>query len=289
VPSWTASDLSLAGPRLEAVTDAERLAGYVEVWWQAIDDFTRMLEQLPEAQWSTATDLPGWDVQACAAHIAHLEAVLAGGPEETVEVEVPAYVRGVMGVYTEQGVVARRDRSPDELINEIREASTARHTSLLADPPTDAAAKPDLVFGGVDWSWEQLLRNRPLDVWMHDQDVRRAVGRPGGLDSAAAAHTTDYLLESLGLVLAKRAAAPPGTTLVAEVGGSEPVAFVVDSDRRGVPLDHVPDQPTVRLTMTRESYVALAGGRRTPKDVEVGVAGDEGLAAVVLGVMAVTP
>ena len=271
------------------MTDAERLSGYVDVWWRAVDDFTQLLESVPVAQWSTPTDLPGWDVHACAAHTAHLESVLAGGPEETIEVEVPAYVRGILGVYTEQGVVARRDRTPDELINEIREATTARHTRLVASPPEDGAATPEVMFGGVGWSWERLLRNRPLDVWMHEQDVRRAVGRPGGLDSPAAQHTTEYLLESLGLVLAKRAAAPSGTTLVAEVEGSGPAAFVVDGERRGVPLGHVPDRPTIRLCMSRESFILLAGGRRTPAEVPVEVDGDEGLAVVVLGVMAVTP
>ena len=94
-----------------------------------------------------------------------------------------------MGLYTEQGVVARRDATPDELINEIREAATARHTALLADPPTDGSAKPERIFGGIPWDWQTLLRNRPLDVWMHEQDVRRAVGRPGDLDTArGAAH-----------------------------------------------------------------------------------------------------
>ena len=50
---------------------------------------------------------------------------------------------------------------------------------------------------------------------MHEQDVRRAVGRPGGLDSAPARHTADYLAESLGYVLGKKVGAPVGTSLVA--------------------------------------------------------------------------
>ncbi len=61
----------------------ERLSGYLEVWWQAVNDFTAVLEELPVEQWSTPTDLPGWDVHAVAAHVAHLESVLAGGPEES--------------------------------------------------------------------------------------------------------------------------------------------------------------------------------------------------------------
>jgi hypothetical protein len=146
-----------------------------------------------------------------------------------------------------------------------------------------------VIFGGVDWSWEKLLRNRPLDVWMHEQDVRRAVGRPAGLDSPAARHTIGYLLESLGLVLARRAGAPSGTSLVVAVEGTAPVAFVVDSDGRGVPLEHLPADPTVCLAMSREAFVVLAGGRRTPEEVEVEATGDEEIAARVLGAMAVTP
>ncbi len=269
--------------------DQERLAGYVDVWWQAVADFTGLLEQVPPEQWSTPTDLPGWDIHACAAHTAHLESVLAGGPEETLELDVPPHVTGLLGLYTEQGVVARRDRTPAELVDEIRTSTGRRHAQLLADPPTDGSAKPTVIFGGVDWSWERLLRNRPLDVWMHEQDVRRAGGRPGGLDSPAARHTADYLLESLGLVLAKRAAAPPGSTLVAEVEGSVPVAFGVGDDGRGRRLPELPAGPTVRLTLGREAFVLLAGGRRTAGDVSVLVAGDEELAARILAAMAVTP
>ena len=62
--------------------DREELAGYVDVWWRAIDDFTHLLEALDDVDWTAATDLPGWDVHAVAAHTAHLEAILAGHAEE---------------------------------------------------------------------------------------------------------------------------------------------------------------------------------------------------------------
>lgn len=269
------------------MSDEARLRAYVGVWWRAVEDFTQLLERVPLEQWSTPTDLPGWDVHACAAHTAHLESVLAGGPEETLELEAPAHARGILGLYTEQGVVARRARTPDELITEIRESCTARHTRLLEAPPTDASARPEIIFGGVDWSWEVLLRNRPLDVWMHEQDVRRAVGRPGGLDAPAAQHTVEYLLESLAMVLAKRAGAPAGTTLVVEVEGSAAAAFGVGRDGKGARLPAVPEEPTVLLRLSREDFVVLAGGRhRSPAVV---VEGDGELASRVLGSMAVTP
>jgi uncharacterized protein (TIGR03083 family) len=271
------------------MTDQELLSAYVDVWWQAINDFTDLLEELSLEDWSAPTDLPGWDVKAVASHVAHLESILAGAPEETVEVGEPAHVTGVMGLYTEIGVVTRREASPDAIINEIRSAATARHTALLADPPTDAAARPEQIFGGVGWDWRTLLRNRPLDVWMHEQDIRRAVDRPGGMDSAAARHTADYLAESLGFVVAKRAGADPGTTVVLELEGSDPFAFAVNDARRGERLPSLPSSADVTLRMDREAFIRLAGGRCQPEPGTFAVAGDDDLAGRIIDAMATTP
>jgi uncharacterized protein (TIGR03083 family) len=273
----------------DATSDQELLAGYVDVWWHAINDFTDLLEDLDDADWSAQTDLAGWDVKAVASHIAHLESILAGHPEETAELGEPDHVTGLLGMYTEIGVVNRRDASPDAIINEIRSSTTARHTTLLADPPTDASAKPTMIFGGVGWDWRTLLRNRPLDVWMHEQDVRRAVGRPGGMDSAAARHTAEYLAESLGYVLAKRVGAASGTTAVLEMEGSEPFAFAVNDAGRGERLPEPPADPTVLLRMSREAFIRLAGGRCDAEPGTVTVEGDQALGQQVLDAMATTP
>jgi uncharacterized protein (TIGR03083 family) len=270
------------------MNDQERLAGYIDVWWTAVDDFTQLLETIDPEQWNNDSDLAGWDVHALAAHTAHLESILAGSPEETVDVGEPDHVTGLMGLYTEQGVVARRDRTPDELINEIRSACTSRHTALLADPPTDGTARPDRIFGGIGWDWERLLRNRPLDVWMHEQDVRRAIGRPGNLDSAAAQHSADYLLESLAVVLGKRVAPAAGTSVVLDVDGSEPHAVEMGADGRAKRVP-VPVAPTTRITMDRETFILIAGGRRDPGPGAVTVEGDRELADALLAMMAVTP
>jgi uncharacterized protein (TIGR03083 family) len=268
--------------------DQQRLAAYVEVWKQAVDDLLALLETLPEEGWSRPTDLAGWDVRAVASHVAHLEAVLAGGPEETADVGEPPHVTGFLGLYTEIGVVNRRERTGAEIVAEIRAAADTRYAMLLADPPTDAGARPAVTPGGVPWSWETLLRNRPLDVWMHEQDVRRAVGRPGGLDSAPAGHTAEYLAEALGFVLAKKVGAAPGTTVVLEMAGSDPYAFTVNDARRGERLPAVPAEPTATLRMDRESFICLAGGRCAAPG-QVSLDGDLELAQRVVDAMATTP
>ncbi len=268
---------------------AGRLATYVETWWQAVTDFTALLEEIPEEAWATPTDLPGWDVRAVAAHTAHLESVLAGAPEETAEIGEPPHVSGLMGVYTEIGVVNRRERPAAAIVEEIRTATALRRERLLADPPTDPAGRPDPIFGGVPWNWETLLRNRPLDLWMHEQDVRRAVGRPGGMDSPAAQHTADYLTEGFAYVVGKRVAPPAGTTAVLAVEGSPTVAVEVGADGRAQRLAEVPAEATVSLRMDRETFVVLAGGRRTPAEGAVVIEGDADLGVRIVDLLATTP
>ena len=271
------------------MSDQELLAGYVEVWWQAINDFLDLLEAVPDEQWGTPTDLAGWDVRAVASHTAHLEGILAGAPEETADVGEPPHVNGFMGLYTEIGVVNRRDASADAILNEIRSAATKRHTALLEDPPTDAEALPSPIFGGVPWNWRTLLRNRPLDIWMHEQDVRRAIGRPGGMDTAPARHSAEYLAESLGFVLGKKVGAATGTSLVLDMEGSEPFAFVINDGGRGERLPKPPEDPTVTLRMDRESFIRLAGGRCDAEPGAVSFEGDRELGDRVLASLATTP
>ena len=270
------------------MSDAERLAGYVSVWWEAVDAFTHVLEQVPADQWSTPTDLPGWDVHAVAAHTAHLEALLGGRPHEDVEIGDAPHAIGMMGQFTEQGVVARRNDTPDQLITEIREATTARHTALLANPPTDPDVSAPGLFGAIGWTTERLLRNRPLDVWMHEQDVRRAVGLPETPDSAPAIHSATYLLESFPFVVGKRAHAPVGTTARLSVAGHDPVSVVVGDDGRAR-LEDLDGEPTVGLTMDRGTFLVLSGGRRKAGPGEVEITGDTALAAGILDAMGVTP
>ena len=270
------------------MADLEHL---VDLWWLAIQDLTSVAAEVPDDAWHAPTDLDGWDVHDQLAHVAHLETILAGGADETVDVGAPEHVKSMMGTYTEQGVVARKGRTPAELIAEIA-AATARRKAELDSTTLDAAAPAPGAFGFLGWSTEKLLKNRPLDVWMHAQDIRRAIGRPGDLDSAPAQHVADYLLESVGFVVGKKVGAPVGTSVTVDVAGSAPVTVAVGDDGRARPTESSrPDltRPTVTLTMDREAWIVLAGGRRSPDAVDVTIEGDADLGAAILANLAVTP
>ena len=194
-----------------------------------------------------------------------------------------------MGLYTEQGVVARRGRPVAELAEEIETSAARRYAELRAQPPTDAKAAPPKTPGDVPWDFGTLLGNRPLDVWMHEQDIRRAIGRPGGYDTAAARHVIATFGRALPMVVGKRVAPPVGTTVqvdVPEAGQSWTVA--IGDDGRAALVDAV-DQPAVRITLTAEDFVVLAGGRRGVDATSPKLEGDPDLGAAVLAGLAVTP
>lgn len=269
--------------------DAARLAGYIDLWTRACADLVALARALPDELAGRPTDLAGWSVADNVAHTAHLEAVLAGAPEETVDVAPADHVRGPMSVYTEQGVLARRGRTLAELADEIEHSVAIRAAELAADPPTDAAAAPPRTPGGVPWSTGTLLGNRPLDIWMHEQDIRRAVDRPGGYDSPAAPHTIGIFGRGLPMVLGKRVAPPIGTTVRVDVPEAERSWTVaVGGDGRAGPVDDGTD-PTVRITLTAQDFVVLAGGRRQVDRTRPRYAGDAVLGRRFLDAMALTP
>ena len=271
-----------------APDDRELLARFVEIWRDAAARLCDLARSLPEESRHLPTDLEGWDVQDNVAHTAHLETVLAGGPEETIAVDEAPHIKGLVGLYTEQGVLARRSRTMEELAAEIEQAVATRHAELLADPPTDGAAPPTRCFGGMPWDTRTLLSNRPLDIWMHEQDIRRAVGRPGGYDAPAAGHVLGVFGAALPLVLAKRAGAPTGSSVRIDLSDVDrSFGAEVGADGRGVRA--LPDSPTATIKLSAEDYVVLSGGRRAPETVEAVIEGDTELARAVLARLAVTP
>lgn len=270
--------------------DRALLAHLVDVWEQAAADVVALLRSLDADDWPRPTDLPGWDVRAVAAHLAHLESELAGNPQQQVEVPEAPHVRGLMGQFTEAGPIARAGWSTEAIVDELESSVAARLAALRADPPTDASALAPGFAGLIGWSWQTLLSNRPLDLWVHEQDLRRAVARPGGLDSPAAAHVVGVFARALPFVLGKRAGAAPGQSVRLVVTGEQPldVAAVVGPDGRGARCD-VPEAPTATLEMDTETFVVRCSGRRDAADLDVAVRGDADLAHRVLDGLATTP
>lgn len=272
-------------------SDQERLSEYVESWHSAVTDVVALLRSLDDSDWSRPTDLPGWDVKGVACHLAHLESELSGVKQKRVELPERDHYTAPTSMYTELGLVAREDMSGAEVTDELEQCARTRYEQLLADPPTDGKADPPRTPGKIGWNWETLLGNRVVDVWMHEQDIRRAIGRPGGMNTPGARHTVQTFTRGVPYAVGKRVAPPVGTTVVLDVTGISPVhlALEINEAGRAVPVTDEPEKPTVALRMDVETFVLVAGGRRPVADLPVVVEGDEGLGRRVLEAMAVTP
>lgn len=262
------------------------LQTYVDAWLASAHDTIALLEDLDDTAWATPTDLPGWTVADVAAHLAHLEAVAAG----LVADEAPTATspRGIASAYTEAGVQARRGLPREQVLEELRRSVTVRAERFAQGLPEDPTARAEHTPPGVGWTWETLLRNRTVDTWCHEQDVRRAVDRPGGLDSPAAQVTTHTFAAAMPYVLGKKVGAVAGTSVLWDLTGpiTLPVGATVGNDGRARP--GVPEAPHATMTMPSDTFAVLAAGRRRPGAVDVRATGDLDLAHRVLEQMAVT-
>jgi uncharacterized protein (TIGR03083 family) len=268
-------------------------AGFDELfaaWRSASADFLDLVTPLSQAEWDAPTALPGWSVGDIVAHIGWLEGMLIGeydAPHEPDWSALP-HAQSDFGRITEVPVDLRRSWAREAVLIELADR-VARRTVELEEGPHEAAAEVMGPFGPAPLA--RVLRMRTLDTWVHEQDIRDALGRPGHLDTPGAQATAAQLLPGLGKVWAKLAGAQPGQVLDVRItgpgieGGS--IVAVGDDARARVVGDDLLDQAgtaTVTLTMSWPAYLALSCGRGDPQPwrADVRISGDELLAARVL-------
>lgn len=232
--------------------------------WSAI---SAIGAELSEEEWKGATDVPGWTVQDHLSHLIGTERMLQGldaAPARATADE--PHVRNPIGDFNENEVAARRHLLGAEVLAEWDELVTLR-TETLRGGDADYYAQPMTTPTGPG-TMADFLHIRVLDCWVHEQDIRRAVGRPGGLDTDAAAHTVDRLLRTVPIVVGKRAACPVGGAVrIAVTGGVErDVVCEVHDDGRARFVEQPSADPLVTITLGTEAFVVLACGRRGPDD-----------------------
>jgi uncharacterized protein (TIGR03083 family) len=275
------------------VTDKQTVQAYADAWTQSIEAISELVAPLPEGAWNRPTECPGWSVRDVVSHIIAMESELLGDPRPIHT--LPRDLRHVVDEFSrhcEVPVDKRRCHTALEMTSEL-EYTVIRRSRAMRDTrytPTDEVRWPMGPYSR-DVPYHQLLRTRVFDVWTHEQDIRRALGRAGDLDSAAAAITRDYLIEMLPRVVAKLAGAPAGSSAVFDVHGEQEFMRTVhvDADGRGRVDGEVLLAPSVRLSADWETFARLACGRIPWHTADVKVEGEEELARLILENFAVTP
>ena len=258
--------------------DAAMVDALDEVWGRIAE----LGAGLTEGEWKRPTEVPGWSVQDNLTHLTDLEAMILGRPApDHTPPEGLAHVKNDPGARNERFVDSRREWSGADALAEFVDVTHARVAQLRSYSVEDFAADSWTPMG--PGTVHDLLPFRVFDSWVHEQDMRRALGRPGGLGGGAAEESMRRITDTAGYVVGKKAAAPDGTTVVIELEAplAQMIAIGVEGGRAR-PLDAVPGAPTVRIVTDGETYARLACGRGDPAAARaagsVRVEGDEELA-----------
>ncbi|HVM65045.1 MAG TPA: maleylpyruvate isomerase family mycothiol-dependent enzyme [Acidimicrobiales bacterium] len=252
-----------------------------EVW----SSLASLGDTLTAAEWAAPTECPGWTVKDQYAHMIGTESALLGehGPEP-----VPApHAKNPMGELNEGWVARWRPHAGPEVLAAFRDVTDRRLAALRAMTPEDwAASIPTPVGPGTYASFMEI---RVFDCWVHEQDVRRAVGKPGHLDGPVAELAMARVTGSFGFVVGKRVGPPDGSSV--EVALAAPLAHtmaVVMEGGRAQP-SAPREGPTVRIRTDGETWLRLGTGRVDASAAEVAYDGDRSLGVAVVEQLTITP
>jgi uncharacterized protein (TIGR03083 family) len=274
------------------VTVHTKLQPYIDAWTHSIESILELVSPLAEGEWNRPTECPHWSVRDVVSHVIGSECELLGDPRPIHS--LPSDLRHMTtdyARYLEVPVDVRRCHTAPEQVGELDYTIIRRSRQLRNENRDPGATVRGLM--GRETTLEDLLWMRVFDVWTHEQDLRRALRRPGNLDSAAAVIARDRLLHAMPKVVAKDAGAPPGSAVVFDVNG--PLEFMrtvrVDQDGRATIDGSVSLGPAVTLTLDWETYARLCCGRVRPHAVadRVKIDGDERLADAILAAIVITP
>ena len=268
------------------------LQPYADAWTHSIEAISELVTPLVEGEWNRRTPCPGWSVRDVVSHVIGLDCEMLGDPRPIHTLPRDLFhVTNDQQRYMEMQVDVRRHHTAPEMTSEL-EYTVIRRNRQLRNESRDPGTK---VRGplGAELTLEESMRAHAFNLWVHEQDLRAALGRPGNLDSPGAHIARDVLLAELPAVVAEKADAPRSSAIVFDVHG--PVEFLrtirVDIQGRGT-LETAPALgPAATLTLDWETYVRLACGRITPESAadRLKSEGDADLTAAILRNFTVTP
>jgi uncharacterized protein (TIGR03083 family) len=116
------------------------------------------------------------------------------------------------------------------------------------------------------------MQIRIFDCWMHEQDIRVAVGIPGNESGAAAEEALDEVVRALGYIIGKRGRAPDGSSVLIRLTGPVKRDLHVLVEGRARVVEQIEGAPTASLALSSSLFFRLAGGR---EDGQAAVGGIE--------------
>ena len=245
--------------------------------WQAIDQTCAGLD---EAQWKRPTCLPGWSVQDQLAHLVGIERMLLGEPAPEIDVSHLDHIRNDIGRMAEVWIEELRPLSGISVLERFRAVTDARLAALRSMSQEDFDA-PSWTPVGKDETYGRFMRIRHYDCFLHEHDMRDALGVGDRPDREQLELVLDEVAAGLGYVVGKKAAMPAGARVRIEVTGEAPRHLDFEVAERAALVDRFDAEPTVLLRLPALLFLRLTGGRTDPEPhigEEIELGGDHDLA-----------
>jgi uncharacterized protein (TIGR03083 family) len=275
---------------LAADNSKSGLSAQLEEVWESLASLGTTLD---DTGWATETPCPGWPVSAQYAHIIGTESMILGRPNPDVKAPAgAAHVRNDIGGFNEVWVTALAARPRPEVLEAFAEVVAARKAVLAGMTEDDFSAPSWTPVGQADY--RRFMQIRVFDCWVHEQDVRDAVGRPGHEAGAVAEQGIDEIARAAGFLVGKKAGAPQGSRVRIDLTGPVTRRIDVDVTERAKVVDELAGDPTAGLELSSTAFARLACGRVAPAEVAAGafggakLVGDEALAGRLLQNLAFT-
>ncbi len=259
----------------------------LEETWESLAD---ACHELSSTEWALPTECPGWDVKDQLSHVIAVERAIMGEAAPAWDENLGDHVKNDFAASNEPWIAVRRARPGPEVFAEFVDVTSTR----LAQE----AGRSEEEWAAVGWSpvgqrpHAVFMEVRVFDSWVHEQDVRRALDRPGGSGNLASAMALTRVQDAMPFVVGKKAACPDGTVVRFEVAGSGEDARSFTIAVEGGRAKRVDERvvPTVALSLSSLDFMRLGCGRTTAEQLAergtgVLLEGDESLGQKVLGAM----
>jgi uncharacterized protein (TIGR03083 family) len=248
---------------LLADSSAGALRDQLDEVWSSLGDLGATIS---DDEWNLATPCPGWDVAAQYAHMIGTESSLLGRPTPDAVAETLPHVRNQIGAMNEAWVASLASAGRHEVLERFREVTAARSEALRAMSEEDFSRPSWTPVGEADY--RRFMQIRVFDCWVHEQDIRDALSRPGHVTGPAVEQSLDEIVRAAGYVVGKLSQAPPGSTLrLVLTGPARRTVNVSVADGRARVVDELETPPTATIRLSSEAYARLSCGRLPPSAV----------------------
>jgi uncharacterized protein (TIGR03083 family) len=245
---------------------------------------------LADDQWDVATCLPGWTVRDVLSHVIGAESMLSGVMAPTVDISHLDHMQNPIAEGNEVWVESMRSLSGEEMLARFGEITGRRLAALDAMTQSDFDA-PSWTPAGHNETYGRFMRIRHYDCFMHEHDIRYALGAPSRPEVSDLDSALDEVSTGLGYIVGRQASLPDGSRVRIDLTGPVERTYLVRVEGRATVVDSFDQAPTVGIELPVIVFLRLTGGRhdtRSGPREEIHFSGDRQLGEQLVANLAFT-